>query len=66
MKFPEFNDRQLNRLSEFLSNSSILTLASFVVPNIFGIDRPNLYELVLGIVATVSLLVASLVLLEPK
>ena len=46
---PEFNDKQLDRLSEFLSNTSLLSLASLVFPNLFRIDKPNMLDLKLGL-----------------
>lgn len=65
MKFvPELNDKQLDRLSEFLSNTSLLSLASLVLPNIFGIDRPNMFDLTLGLGMTAGFLLASLTLIR--
>lgn len=61
---PELNDKQLDRLSEFLSNTSLLSLASLVFPNIFGIDRPNMLDLTLGLGMTAGFLLASLVLIR--
>lgn len=64
MTIPELNDKQLNRLSEFLVNFSILTLATLVIPNLIGIDRPNLIELALGVMISLTSLLGSLILLK--
>ncbi len=61
---PELNDKQLDRLSEFLSNFSILTLATLVLPNIFGVDRPNIDELKLGLEIAITSLFASLFIIR--
>ena len=62
----ELNDKQLNRLSEYLSNFSLLIVATIVLPNIFGIDRPNIIEVRWGIILTILLLIASMTLLRNK
>lgn len=64
--FPELNDKQLDRLSEFLSNFSLLIVATLVLPNIFGVDRPNIFELRLGLIGSGSMLIASLILLRQE
>ena len=61
---PELNNRQLDRLSEFLANLSIVIVASLIIPNVFNVDKLNLFELVLGVVFTLSLLITSLVVLR--
>ncbi|OGE64762.1 hypothetical protein A3I48_00020 [Candidatus Daviesbacteria bacterium RIFCSPLOWO2_02_FULL_36_7] len=61
---PEFNDKQLDRLSEFLSNTSLLSLASLVFPNLFRIDKPNMLDLTLGLGMTAGFLLASLILIR--
>ena len=45
MDLYELNDKQLNRLSEYLSNFSLIIIASLVLPNIFGVDKLNMTEL---------------------
>lgn len=64
MEIPELNDKQLDRLSEFLSNFSPLIVATLVLPNIFGVDRPNIFELRLGLIGSGSMVLASLILLK--
>lgn len=61
---PEFNDKQLNRLSEFCANVSILIIATFVLPNVFGIDKLNSNQLKLGLILTGGLLLASMFLIK--
>lgn len=63
---PQLNDKQLDRISEFLSNTSLLSLASLVFPNIFGIDRPNVLDLTLGLGMTAGFLLASLTIIRTK
>lgn len=60
----ELNDKQLDRMSEFLGNFSILVLATLVIPNLFGIDKTNLSELRLGLVVSAGAFVVSLYLLK--
>lgn len=64
--FPELNDKQLDRFSEFLSNFSLLAVASLVIPNIFGVDKPNPNELILGLMLSGAMLLVSLVLLRSE
>lgn len=42
---PQLNKKQLDRLSEFLSNFSLLIIATLVLPNIIGDDKPNMNNL---------------------
>lgn len=63
---PQLNDRQLDRLSEFSANFSLLILASLVIPNIFGVDKPNMTELILGLMLTAGLLLASITILRRR
>lgn len=63
---PELNDKQLDRISEFLSNTALLSLASLVFPNLFGIDRPHVLDLTLGLGMTAGFLLASLILIRKK
>lgn len=63
---PELNNRQLDRLSEFLSNFAILILATLVIPNIFGVDSPDIDELRLGLETAIVSLFASLFILRNK
>ena len=41
---PELNDSQMDRISEFLSNLSLVVIASLVIPNLIGVDKPNMTE----------------------
>lgn len=67
MNFPEFNERQLNRLSEYLSNFSIVIVAALVLPNMFVVvDKRNDNEILSGIVIAILFLLASLFLLRNK
>lgn len=61
---PEFNDRQLDRLSEFSSNFSLLILATLVLPNIFGVDRPKMIDLILGLILATGLFIVSIMLIK--
>lgn len=61
---PQLNDKQLNRLSEFSSNLAILTIATFVLPNLFGVDKLSREDLQLGLSLTVGLLVSSMFLIK--
>ena len=63
---PELNDRQLDRLSEFLSNFSLIIVATLVLPNIFGSSKPNLNDLLSGLALTILLLVISIILVREK
>ncbi|MDO8429450.1 MAG: hypothetical protein Q7S88_02365 [Candidatus Daviesbacteria bacterium] len=62
--FPELSDKQLDRLSEFLSNASLLSVASLVIPNIFGFDKLNILDLTLGLVLTAAFLSTSLIIIR--
>lgn len=64
MRLPRFNDRQLDRLSEFSSNFSLIIVAALIIPNIVGVDKPNMIEVLSGLVIAILLLVASLILLR--
>ena len=61
---PELNDKQLDRLSEFLSNFSLLIIASLVLPNIFGTNKPNIIELLGGVILTILLLSISMIVIR--
>lgn len=61
---PEFNDRQIDRLSEFLANLSILIVASLILPNIFGVEKPDTNDLIAGAVLTTLLLIISMILIR--
>lgn len=63
---PELNAKQLNRFSEFLSNFSLLIIATLVLPNLFGVDKPNTNDIQSGIVLSVLFLLESLALLRNK
>lgn len=61
---PELNDKQLDRISEFLSNFSLLMLATMVLPNIIGVDKLNFGELLSGLLLTITFLVGSVFILR--
>ncbi len=61
---PEFNDKQLDRISEFLSNLSLLIIATLILPNIFGVNRPDMNALTSGIILTIMFLLASMILIR--
>ena len=63
---PELNDKQLDRLSEFLSNLSLLFVATLVLPNIFGISRLNANDLMSGIGLTILFQITSMILVGKK
>ncbi|KKP59480.1 MAG: hypothetical protein UR54_C0027G0002 [Candidatus Roizmanbacteria bacterium GW2011_GWA2_34_18] len=56
-----FNKKQLDRLSEFFSNISIVFLASIVSPVFIG-NKLSLDLLVLGIILTSGFLLLSLLI----
>jgi len=62
--FPELNNKQLDRLSEFLANFSLLLIATLVLPNLFGVNTPNMVELNRGILIALASLIISLVLIK--
>ncbi|HBQ50718.1 hypothetical protein A3B42_01015 [Candidatus Daviesbacteria bacterium RIFCSPLOWO2_01_FULL_38_10] len=62
--FPELNNKQLDRLSEFLANFSLLLIATLVLPNLFGVNMPNMVELNRGILIALASLIISLVLIK--
>lgn len=64
MEIYEFNDKQLDRLSEFFANLSIVVVASLIIPNLFGANQPNMVELSKGIVLSLILLILSLVIIR--
>lgn len=61
---PELNDKQLDRISEFLSNFSLLVIATLVLPNIFGLNQPNMNNLVSGILLTILTLTISMIIIR--
>lgn len=61
---PELNDKQLDRLSEFLSNFSLLIVATLVLPNIFALGRQNTGDLLSGVALTILLLSISMILIR--
>lgn len=61
---PELNTRQLDRISEFLSNISVLVIATLILPNIFGSGRPNTNDLMSGIALTILLLSISMIIIR--
>ena len=63
---PELSDKQLDRLSEFLSNFSLLIMATLVLPNIFGGETPNKDYLLSGVSLTILLLSLSIIIINKK
>lgn len=63
---PELNDKQLDRLSEFLSNLSLLIVATLILPNIFGTDIPDMNDLVSGAALTTVLISISMIIIRKK
>lgn len=61
---PELNDKQLDRISEFLSNFSLLVIATLILPNIFGLNKPNINDLISGILLTILTLTISMIILR--
>ena len=61
---PELNDKQLDRLSEFLSNLSLLIVATLILPNIFGGGKPNTNDLMSGVALTMLLLSISMIIIR--
>lgn len=61
---PELNDRQLDKLSDYFSNLSLLIIATLVIPNIFGVSKPNTQDFMSGIALTILLLSISMILVR--
>ena len=61
---PELNDRQLDRLSEFLLNLSLVFVATLVLPNIFGSSKLNMSDLMSGIGLTILFIFTSMILIR--
>lgn len=55
---------QLDRLSEFTANLGLVVFASAITPLFSGIDKANVFIILLGLVGTVSCLFISLFLLK--
>ena len=62
--FLSLTDKQLDRLSEFLSNLALLLVASLILPNLIGVDKLNMMELILGLISTLIVLYLSLFILK--
>lgn len=60
MHFVELNDKQLERLSEFLSNLAVLIVAELILPNLFNVQRPNTLNVIVGLILTWGLVAASI------
>jgi len=65
-EFPEFNSKQLDRLSEFFANLSLLLVAGFIIPNILGNSLPNMVQLKGGVVLSPIALAMSLYIVRSK
>ncbi len=61
---PELNDKQLNRLSEYLGNFSLLVIASLVIPNLIGNKTFNSLEIASGIIISIMLVSSSIYILK--
>ena len=62
--FLSLTDKQLDRLSEFLSNLALLLVASLILPNLIGVDKLNMMELILGLISPLIVLYLSLFILK--
>ncbi len=60
---PELNDKQLDRLSEFLANFTLLMIASLVLPNIFGTEI-NSRQFISGITLTILSFLFSMIIIR--
>lgn len=60
----KFTEDQLNRLSEYFSNLSLLVLGTVVIPQIIGISKLAMFSLIFGLIATFIFVVISLVLIK--
>lgn len=58
------SDIQLNRLSEFCANLSVVLFGSTAVPSLLGIDEVDTLTLSLGVFAGASLLYISIWLIR--
>lgn len=63
-KLPWLNDRQLDRLSEFFANLSIVIGAGFIFPNLVGNTAPKMVQLEVGIASAGTALIISLFLIR--
>lgn len=59
----KFNENQLDRLSEYLANFSLLIFGTVVVPQLVGGINLSVASFVLGLIATALFLIISLILL---
>ena len=57
---PELSEKQLDRLSEYLGNFSLLLVATLILPNMFGVSTPDMVEFRKGIISSAGLLILSL------
>lgn len=64
--FWKLNKDQVSRLSEFVSNLSLLVIASFVIPQLQGLDRIDPAMLGLGVITAIAALLFSLFLLRKR
>lgn len=63
---PQLNNKQLDRLSEFLANLSLLFIATLVLPNIFGNTKLNMNDFLSGVGLTILFLLVSMILIRKK
>lgn len=59
-----FNDSQLDRLSETLSNFGLLLIGSMVLPILGGIDKVDVFKVLLGLMGGLTSILLSLSLLK--
>lgn len=60
----EFNDVQLDRLSEILGNFGLLLLGTLVIPVLFGTDGMSAAKALSGLIVSIMAILASLLLLK--
>ena len=60
----KLNKNQIDRLSEYLGNFSLLIFGTVVVPQFIGSGRLNFISLFVGVGLTILLIVASLDMLK--
>jgi hypothetical protein len=61
---PKLKESQLDRLSEFLANLSLVFFASMVIPLLISLEKFNIMTVVSGSVLTSITLIISLIILE--
>ena len=64
MKKVKLNKKQIDRLSEYFANLSLLILGTIVVPQFISVSKLSLINLIFGIIGTVLFIIISLILLK--